>query len=529
VTATADRPTVTPPVPRQTAYAATLSRKRIVLTTIAVMSGMFLASLDGTIVATAMPTVIGDLHGIDSYAWVFSAYLLAEVATIPLWGKFADMFGRKRIFILGMIIFLLGSALAGMSQTMTELVIFRAVQGLGAGCLIPVAQTISADLFTLEQRVKIIALYSAMFGVSAVIGPFVGGFLTDQLSWRWVFYVNIPFGIAAALLVWFALIEPMQQRRHHSIDWLGIVTLVGFSLLLLFALEAGGREYAWGSPLIVGCLLTAAALFVGFVVVERRAREPLLPLDLFKNRIILSASVSSILMGMTMFGVVAFLPLFAQVVLESSATDAGRILTPLMIGFALASFVGRWVMLRLGYRRMMIIGSSVSTIGLFGLLFLDVDSTSLEVGRDMFLIGLGLGMVVMSCTLAAQNAVTHSQMGVATANVNFTRQMGGAIGVAVAGAVLLNSLAGRLADAFPGAGVEAGDILAPGGSGSSVPQGSGDALREAFAASLHQVFIVSLVVGVLGLCATLLMPKGKPAEMRIQPELDLADEMPPLS
>ena len=255
----------------RTAYAAELSKRRIVLTTAAAIAGMFLAALDSTIVATAMPTVIGDLHGIDHYAWVFTAYLLAEIASIPLWGRLADMYGRKRIFLLGMVIFLVGSVFCGLSTSMRQLILFRAMQGVGAGCLLPVAQTIVADLYTLEQRAKLSAVMSAVFGFSSVIGPLIGGFITDQLSWRWVFFVNLPIGIAAIILVQTVMVEPLTDRHRHRLDWLGMCTLLGWTILLVFALEMGGRDYAWGSPVIVGAFVTSVILFVAFVVAERRA------------------------------------------------------------------------------------------------------------------------------------------------------------------------------------------------------------------------------------------------------------------
>ncbi|HLM19362.1 MAG TPA: MFS transporter, partial [Acidimicrobiia bacterium] len=224
-----------------TAYAAQLSKRRIILTTTGAIAGMFLAALDSTIVATAMPTIIGDLHGIDHYAWVFTAYLLAEIASIPVWGRLADMYGRKRIFLIGMVIFVVGSVLCGLSTSMLQLILFRALQGVGAGCLLPVAQTIVADLYTLEQRAKLSAVMSAVFGFSSVIGPLIGGFITDQLSWHWVFFVNLPIGIAAFILVKTVMIEPITERHRHRLDWLGMFTLLGWTILLVFALEMGGR------------------------------------------------------------------------------------------------------------------------------------------------------------------------------------------------------------------------------------------------------------------------------------------------
>jgi EmrB/QacA subfamily drug resistance transporter len=497
-----------------TAYAARLSKRRIILTTAAVISGMFLAAIDGTIVATAMPTIVGDLHGIDHYAWVFSAYLLAEIATIPLWGKFADMYGRKRIFLAGMTIFLVGSVLCGQAHSMSELIAFRAFQGLGAGCILPVAQTISADLFTLEQRVKVQAIYAAVFGFASIIGPLVGGFLTDNLSWRWVFYVNIPIGLAAAILVKVVMIEPLEHRHKHRIDWLGIFTLLGWTCLLVFALETGGRDYAWSSPTIVGALAGSAALLALFIVGELRATEPLLPLALFRIPALRASAVLTTLLGMTMFGVLSFLPLFVQVVIGTSATSAGRVLTPLMLGFMVASAVGGRLLLRVGFRVQVALGMALSIPGLFLLTRLSVGSTTLEVSRDLVFVGLGFGFVLLACTLAAQNSVSLRQMGTATGIVNFTRQLGGAVGVAIAASVMLSSLTRRLTAAFPGVKIQASEFLSPASSGKKIPPAAQEAVRHAFSGALHQVFVTAVVMAVLGALCVFLMPRGKATALR---------------
>jgi EmrB/QacA subfamily drug resistance transporter len=500
--------------PAETPYASRLSKRRVILTTVAVISGMFLAALDGTIVATAMPTIVGDLHGIDHYAWVFSAYLLAEIATIPLWGKFADMYGRKRIFLAGMTIFLVGSVLCGQAHSMTELILFRAFQGLGAGCILPVAQTISADLFTLEQRVKVQGIYAAVFGFASIIGPLVGGFLTDNLSWHWVFYVNIPIGIAAAVLVKVVMIEPLEHRHRHRIDWPGIVTLLGWTCLLVFALETGGRDYAWSSPTIVGALAASVVLLVAFVVIELRAAEPLLPLDLFRVPALRAAAVLTTLLGMAMFGVLSFLPLFVQVVIGTSATSAGRVLTPLMLGFVVSSALGGRLLLRIGFRVQVALGMALSVVGLFLLTQLGVGSTTLEVSRDLVIVGLGFGLVLLACTLAAQNSVSLRQMGTSTGIVNFTRQLGGAIGVAIASSVMLTTLTDRLAAAFPGAPIDSSELLSPASSGNSIPPAAQEAVRTAFSGALHQVFVTAAIIGVLGLLCVVLMPRGKATALR---------------
>jgi EmrB/QacA subfamily drug resistance transporter len=423
-----------------TDYASKLSKRRIVLTTIGAIAGMFLAALDGTVVATAMPTVIGDLHGIDHYAWVFTAYLLAEIASIPLWGRLADMYGRKHIFVLGMIIFLSGSALCGISSSMLQLVLFRGLQGIGAGCLLPVPMTIVADLYTLKQRARLAAVMSGVFGLSSVLGPLLGGLITDQLSWRWVFYVNLPVGIAAVLLVQIVMIDPIESRRHHRLDWLGTFALLGWTGLVVFALEMGGRDYAWGSPVIVGALATSAVLLVAFLVAERRAPEPVLPLDMFKIATMRAASVMGVPLGMAMFLVISFLPLFVQVVLRSSATDAGRVLTPMMLAMVLSASVGSSMVLRLGYRAMGVIAFLSLLVGAVLLVGVGVDSTQLDVSVAMVFVGLGVGFGVMVTTLAAQNGVGTPRMGVANALVNFTRLLGGVFGVAIGAAFMLTCL-----------------------------------------------------------------------------------------
>ncbi len=498
----------------QTEYASRLSRKRVILTTVAVIAAMFLASIDGTIVATAMPTIVGDLHGIDSYAWVFSGFLLAEIATIPLWGRLADMFGRKKIFLIGMGIFMLGSILCGTAQSMNELVLYRAVQGLGAGCVLPVAQTISADLYTMEQRARISAVYSAVFALAAVLGPFLGGFLTDELSWRWVFYVNLPVGLAAMALVAFVMVEPITERHRHNFDWGGVVTLLGWSGLLVYALETAGRDEPWGSPVVIGAFATSAILFVLFVMIERRVDEPLIPLDLFRVRALRAATIITMFLGMSMFGVLSFIPLFGRTVLGESATGAGRILIPLMLAMMVGSAGGARLILKLGFRVIVTTGAVAVVLGTLLLTRLTAESGSLELSGYLVVLGFGMGLIFMSTTLAAQNSVALPRMGVATGLVNFSRQLGGAIGVAVAASVMLTSLTSRLEDAFgPAAAVDTNDVLAPAGQ-RPVPPAVKEVVADAFAGALHWTFWAACIVAIIGLACTLLMPRGAATELR---------------
>lgn len=511
--------------PVRTAYAAGLSRRRIVLTMVAAMSGMFLASLDATIVSTAMPTIVGQLRGIDGYAWVFSGYLLAEIATIPLWGRLADMYGRKRTFMVGMVVFLLGSAVSGLAGSMTMLVAFRAVQGLGAGCLLPVAQTITADLFTLEQRARVSALYSAMFAVSAIIGPLIGGFITDHLSWRWVFFVNLPVGITAIVLVAVAMVEPIRQRITHRLDWAGIVLLLGWTGALVFALESGGRQFGWGSPVIVGAFVASAALLVLFVAVEVHAPEPILPFSLFAIPMLRAATVLVAVVGIAMFAMTTFLPLFARVVIGTSATGAGQVLTPMMLAMMLASAVGVRVLLRLGYRTVCAAGFLIGGTGVFALTRLTVDATRLDVSVAMALVGAGMGLVFIGTSLATQSSVDLPRMGSATGLNNFSRQIGGAVGVAVASAVLAGGLASRLAAAFPGQRIDTSRLLSPVAGDRTVPPAVREVVRGAFAGALHSVFVLTLVVVVAGFLAVGLMPRGSATALRDAAQAGFAAEL----
>ncbi|GMU79037.1 MAG: hypothetical protein AMXMBFR46_18300 [Acidimicrobiia bacterium] len=510
--------------PVRTAYAARLSRKRIVLTMIAAMSGMFLASLDSTIVSTAMPTIVGDLNGINHYAWVFSAYLLAEIATIPLWGRLADMFGRKRIFLVGMAIFLVGSVFSGMATSMFWLVLFRGVQGIGAGCLLPVAQTITADLFTLEQRAKVSAFYSALFGFSAIVGPLIGGYITDHWSWRWVFYVNIPIGIAAMVLVATVMVEPLEHRHRHRLDWLGIATLLGWTCLLVFALESGGRDYAWDSALIVGCFAASAILFATFVVAELRTPEPLIPFDLFKIPMLRASTVISIAVGAAMFGTISFLPLYVRAVVGSSATGAGQVLTPMMLSMMLSSAIGVRLVLKLGYRLVCAVGFSITLVGVVALTQLTVEATRFDVSVAMVFIGFGNGFVFMATALAAQSSVDLPRMGIANGLVNFTRQLGGAVGIAVASAVMLSGLTSRLTDAFPGQDIDTSRLLTP-GTGQDLPAAVQDLVRGAFAGALHNVFVMTLFVVIAGAFTVLLMPRGSATDLRDQAQASFVEEI----
>jgi EmrB/QacA subfamily drug resistance transporter len=413
-----------------------------------------------------------------------------------------------------MTIFMLGSALSGTAQTMTALVLFRAMQGLGAGCILPVAQTISADLYTMEQRAKIAAVYSAVFAFSSVLGPFLGGFITDHLSWRWVFYVNLPVGILAIGLVAFVMIEPLEVRRKHQFDWLGVMTLLGWSGALVFALESGGRAYPWGSVQVVGAFVAAAVLFAGFVVVERRAAEPLIPFDLFRVPALRASAVVTMFLGMSMFGVLSFLPLYGRTVLHESATGSGRILIPLLLAMVIGSGAGARIVLQLGFRLVVTVGAGLVVAGTFLLTRLNVDSSQLVLSGYLVILGVGMGLVFMSTSLAAQNSVSTAQMGVSTGLINFTRQLGGAVGIAVAASVLLTTLTDRLEQAFGSTAFNTSKLLTPTAKDAKLDPATQRIVSDAFAGALHRAFWVAVAVAIIGLVCTRLMPRGSATEIR---------------
>ncbi|MGH2542970.1 MAG: MFS transporter, partial [Ardenticatenaceae bacterium] len=310
-----------------------MSQRRLTIVTVALMMGLFLASLELTVVSTAMPTIVAQLGGLQIYSWVFSIYMLTSTTTVPLFGRLSDTYGRKPVYLAGVFLFLLGSALSGQANSMGQLVLFRAVQGLGAGAVLPITFTIIGDIYTLEQRARMQGFFASVWGFSSIVGPLVGGFLVDNSSWRWIFYLNIPFGLLAVTLVMLALVEPVQERERARLDFVGAALLTGGVLLLLYALVQGGSAYPWGDPRILGLFALGSAMLVAFVWVERRVAYPIIPLSLFEDRLFATASAHGFLAGLAVFGLMAYLPLFVQGVLGTSATRAGATLTPMVLSW----------------------------------------------------------------------------------------------------------------------------------------------------------------------------------------------------
>jgi EmrB/QacA subfamily drug resistance transporter len=408
------------------------------------VGGTFLAAIEPTVVAAAMPTVVTQLGGLAHYSWVFSAYLLTSTVTIPLWGQLSDLYGRRRFFLTSVGLFLLGSALSGAAQSMTQLIIFRAIQGLGAGGLLPLAMTIMGDIYTLEERGRMQGLLSATWGVASVAGPPVGGYITDLLSWRWVFYLNVPVGIPAAAAVAVALSEPRAHERPR-IDYRGAILLsAAVTLLLLAVSQSGGESQTLGRSILTPLYLTVVVLGAWLFRVERRAVEPIVPLDLLTDRMVASICVSGFLTGFAMFGAISFVPLFVQAALGGTTREAGAALTSLVLGWVTMSAVTGRVVLRVGYRRMVVGGLILIAAAFLGLTETTQDVSFWWLRADLAAMGMGLGMTMLSLVLAMQAAVDRSRLGVATSFGVFTRSIGGAVGVAVMGAIIAASLpAGR--------------------------------------------------------------------------------------
>jgi EmrB/QacA subfamily drug resistance transporter len=435
--------------PTATADAPRLSTRQVVVSFSGLMLGLLLASIDQTIVATALPTIVGDLGGLDHLAWVVTAYLLAETVSTPLWGKLGDLYGRKRLFQGAIVVFVAGSVLAGVATSMTQLIVFRGIQGVGAGGLIVLTQAIIADIVSPRERGRYMGLFGAVFGAASVVGPLTGGFLTDHLSWRWVFYVNVPLA-AVALLVTSAVLPSSPRRPFVRVDWLGTALLAGAISCFVLLTTWGGTEHAWGSPLIVGLGVASVVLAAVFVVVERRAAEPALPLRLFRLRSFSIASGVSLLVGVAMYGAITYLPTLLQVANGASASDSGLLLVPLMLGLLGASTLAGQIITRTGrYRLFPVVGTALATLGMFLLSTLDTGSSRGESGLYMVMLGVGLGFTMQVMVLATQNETPADDVGVATATVTFFRTVGGSIGVALLGALFTTRLTHLLGGAAP--------------------------------------------------------------------------------
>ena len=473
------------------------------LVTVALVAGMFLAALEATAVATAMPTAVAELGGVARYSWAFSAYLLTSTTTVPLFGKLADLHGRLKIYHVSLVIFLVGSALCGAARTFEQLVLFRALQGIGAGGVMPISVTLVGDIFTLEERGRMQGVFSGVWGIASLIGPILGGIVTDLLSWRWIFYFTIPFGVISAIMLQLFLREP-QIRKEHKLDLLGTLILTTAVTLLLIAILEGPEVWGWGDARTVSLIALSMVGLIAFIWQEKRAAEPMLPLDIFANRVIAVASAGSVILGSLLFSLVAFVPMWAQGVWGGSASDAGTALIPMMLAWPLASTISGRLMLRIGYRPLVVFGSILGALGLAVLAWGRPERLQLTLA--MAIIGLGNGFIATPFLVAVQNAVPWNRRGVATSSNQFFRTIGGAISVAALGAVLNAHLRDVL-----GAGANANALLDP----AMRAQANGATLArtvDALAGGLHTIFLLCLGAGLVAVLIALLFPGGHAAE-----------------
>ena len=465
------------------------SPRRRRLTFAALLLVLFVASLDQTIVSTALPTIVGDLGGLQHLSWVVTAYLLASTVVGPLYGKLGDLYGRKRVIEVALLLFLLGSALCGAARTMGELIAFRAVQGLGGGGLIVVSMAVVGDLVAPRDRGRYQGLFGGVFGISTVAGPLLGGFFVDSLSWRWIFYINLPLG-AVALAVISSAFRSRQRAERHRIDWLGTIVLgLGLSGVILYA-SLGGTTYGWTSAGMLVAIVGGVALLALFPLVESRAAEPILPLELFRNETVRTTSAIGFVVGFALFGSVTFVPLYLQIVKGHSPTGSGLLMTPMMLGVLATSTASGLLISRYGrYRAFPIAGTALAALGLFLLSRLGVETSTGVAAAYMAVLGLGLGLVMQVLVLATQNAVDHRLLGVATSGATLFRQVGGSIGVSTFGAIFTNRLGRELAQRLP-AGAHAPAHASP-ALVRHLPPGLHALYVEAVAAALHPVFLTA--------------------------------------
>ncbi|MGW0880502.1 MDR family MFS transporter [Streptomyces sp. NPDC002671] len=468
----------------------------------ALMLGLLLAALDQTIVSTALPTIVSDLGGLEHLSWVVTAYLLASTAATPLWGKLGDQYGRKRLFQTAIVIFLVGSALCGAAQNMSQLIGFRALQGLGGGGLMVLSMAIVGDVVPPRERGRYQGMFGAVFGVTSVLGPLLGGVFTEHLSWRWVFYVNLPVGVVALAVIAAALHIP-RRTSPHVIDYLGTFLIASVATCLVLVASLGGTTWAWGSAQIIGLSVLGVVLAVVFVGVERRAAEPVLPLKLFRMRTFSLVAVISFIIGFAMFGALTYLPTFLQVVHGISPTVSGVYMLPMVIGLLLSSTISGQIVSRTGrWKVFPIAGTAVTTIGLLLLHRLDEHSSTAEMSVYFFVFGLGLGLVMQVLILIVQNAVAYEDLGVATSGATFFRSIGASFGVAVFGTVFASRLGDKLAAAFRGVRLPPGatpDALKADPRGiAALPPGLRPAALHAYASAITEVFLYAAPVAALG-------------------------------
>jgi EmrB/QacA subfamily drug resistance transporter len=470
----------------------------------ALMLVLLLAALDQTIVSTALPTIVGDLGGLNRLSWVVTAYLLTSTVSGPIYGKLGDVYGRKVVLQAALVIFIVGSALCGTSQNMGELIAFRAVQGLGGGGLIVVTLAVVGDLVSPRERGRYQGYLGAVFGVATVLGPLLGGFLVDNLSWRWIFYVNLPVGVAAFAVIARAFQGERSEAKTVT-DYLGAALLTGGLSAIVLYTSLGGMTYPWGAPGMIALLASGFAMLIVFAFVESRAQDPILPLSLLRNRVYGTATAISFAVGLALFGSVTFIPLYLQVAKGHTPTESGLLMTPMMAGMLITSIASGQLITRFGrYKPFPMLGTAIATAGLLLLSRLELETSTATAGSYMLVLGLGLGLVMQVLTLVAQNSVDYKELGVATSGVTLFRQVGGCIGVALFGAIFANEFTANLHRTLPRAhGPASLDVSAIG----HLPAAAHAAYAHALTDALHPVFLAAAGIAAVAFALACLLPE----------------------
>ncbi|MFE7566761.1 DHA2 family efflux MFS transporter permease subunit [Streptomyces sp. NPDC057539] len=503
---------VTTPAPSRTP-GEDQNRRGVPVAIGALLLGLLLASLDQTIVSTALPTIVSDLGGLEHLSWVVTAYLLASTAATPLWGKLGDQYGRKKLFQIAIVIFLIGSALCGIAQNMPQLIGFRALQGLGGGGLIVLSMAIVGDIVPPRERGRYQGLFGAVFGASSVLGPLLGGFFTESLSWRWVFYINLPVGVVALLVIAAVLHIPVH-RTKHTIDYLGTFLIASVAICLVLVASLGGTTWAWDSPEIIGLAALGLLLLAVFVRVERRAAEPVLPLRLFRLRTFTLVALISFIVGFAMFGAMTYLPTFLQVVQGVSPTLSGVHLLPMVLGLLITSTLSGQIVSRTGrWKVFPVLGTGITALGLLLLHQLTEFTGTWVMSGYLFVFGAGLGLVMQILVLAVQNSVSYQDLGVATSGATFFRSIGASFGVAVFGTIFSNLLHGKISAVLAGKalppGVAPADISADPHAITLLPPALRPPILNAFSTSITDVFLYAAPVVLLAFVVSWFLKEDK--------------------